>query len=97
MFSGYVHPLQCHVVFSFTFYVASMLSQASCTSHIYCKLEVHVCIYMCSSVLFCVLYSCFHLCEDVLCMYVCVLSEVILVLQSAVMCCCSLPAAIETL
>lgn len=98
MISGYVHSCsQCHVVFSFTFYVAS--SQASCTSHIYCKLEVYVCLYMCSSVQFCVLYSRFHLCEDVLCMcmYVCALSEVILLLKSAVMCCCSLPAAIETL
>lgn len=42
---------QPYVASSFTFYVASIFSLASWTSHISCKLEVYVCIYMCSNVL----------------------------------------------
>lgn len=64
----------------------SLFSLAS-TSHIYCKLEVYVCIYMCSNVLFCDVYSCLYLCEGVICMCVCVrvcCPRLILVLQSAV-------------
>lgn len=79
---------QPYVASSFTFYVASIFSLASCASHNYCKLEVYVCIYMCSNVQFCDMYSCLHLCEGVICMcmYVCqcVLSKLVVVLLSAV-------------
>lgn len=77
---------QPHVASSFTFYVASVFSLASCTSHVYCKLEVYVCIYMCSNVLCCDMYSCLHLCKGVICMcmYVCQCVLLILVLLSAV-------------
>lgn len=61
---------QCHVVFSFTFYVASLFSQASCTSHIYCKLEVYVCIYMCPILCVVFLFSSVWRCVPYV--YVCV-------------------------
>lgn len=93
MFLGYFCSLQSA---SFIF-MSHLYSVKKVVHFIYLflfHLEVYVCIYMCSVVQWCEKYSC----KGVFCMYlyVCVLSEFVLVPQGVV-CCCSSPAAIETL
>lgn len=73
---------------SLTFYVASISSRANCTSHVYCKLEVYVCVYICaqaSNFVICITVS---ICVKVyMCMYVCVSVCAVQAHSSATKCC----------
>lgn len=88
MLSGYVHSAVSFTLRPHLPFLSHLYSVDPVVHLIYCKLEVYVCMYMCSNVLFCKMYSCLHLCKGVfcMCMYVCqcVLSELT---SSATKCC----------